>query len=83
MPRLRKDGQNTTAFSTSTYNFDTNILGYDSTSTRNPEEKVIPYHYFGTRLVDLYEELMNPTPTWRSGCYNSRLTGVLYLQILV
>ncbi|KAN0073350.1 hypothetical protein V8E54_008570 [Elaphomyces granulatus] len=30
-------------------------------ATVNPEEKVIPYHYFGTRLVDLYEELANPT----------------------
>jgi hypothetical protein len=48
--------------STSTCNFDTDILRYDSISIRKPDEQLIPYHYFGTRLGDLHQELVNPTP---------------------
>jgi len=62
--------------STPTYNFDTNILGYDWTSIRNP---VILYHYFGTRLVDLYEELANLTPR---GVENISLTSQFLISRL-
>lgn len=48
--------------STSTCNFGTNILRYDSVSIRNPDEHTAQYYYFGARLGDLYDELMNPTP---------------------
>lgn len=48
--------------STSTCNFDTDILRYDSVSIRNPDEHLVPYRYFGTRLADLHQELVNPTP---------------------
>jgi hypothetical protein len=47
---------------TASCNFDPDILRYDSSSIRNPYEKVIPYHYFGARLAELYEEMENPTP---------------------
>ncbi|TEY68086.1 hypothetical protein BOTCAL_0123g00150 [Botryotinia calthae] len=48
--------------STSTCNFDPDILRYESASIRKPEEQNIQYHYFGARLADLHQELMNPTP---------------------
>ncbi|CZR62772.1 uncharacterized protein PAC_12669 [Phialocephala subalpina] len=48
--------------STSTCNFDTDILRYDSVSIRKPDEYNISYRYFGTRLADLHQELENPTP---------------------
>ncbi|THV50523.1 hypothetical protein BGAL_0147g00260 [Botrytis galanthina] len=48
--------------STSTCNFDPDILRYENVSIRNPEEQDIQYHYFGARLLDLHEELRNPTP---------------------
>ncbi|KUJ06997.1 uncharacterized protein LY89DRAFT_767316 [Mollisia scopiformis] len=48
--------------STSTSNFDTDVLRYVSSAIRKPEEDSMPYRYFGTRLADLHEELMNPTP---------------------
>jgi hypothetical protein len=48
--------------STSTCNFDKDILRYDSSSIRSTAEDDVPYHHFGTRLGDLYEEMMNPTP---------------------
>jgi hypothetical protein len=48
--------------STSTGNFDTDILRYDSVSIRKPDEHTAQYHYFGARLGDLHHELMNPTP---------------------
>ncbi|KAF7922397.1 uncharacterized protein EAE97_011139 [Botrytis byssoidea] len=48
--------------STSTCNFDPDILRYESASIRNAEEQDIQYQYFGARLVDLHQELMNPTP---------------------
>lgn len=48
--------------SSSSCHFDTDILRYDSTPIRSPDEQVIPYHYFAERLAELYEELENPTP---------------------
>ncbi|KAF7940500.1 uncharacterized protein EAE98_000627 [Botrytis deweyae] len=46
---------------TSTYNFDGDILRYDGVSVRKPNE-IAQYQYFGKRLADLYNELLNPTP---------------------
>ncbi|KAF7898909.1 uncharacterized protein EAF01_008122 [Botrytis porri] len=45
-----------------TCNFDTDMLRYESVSIRKPEEQNIQYHYFGARLAELHQELMNPTP---------------------
>ncbi|TAQ87664.1 hypothetical protein B7494_g4009 [Chlorociboria aeruginascens] len=47
---------------TSTAGFDPDCLRFDSASIRITDEKDIPYHYFGSRLADLYNELENPTP---------------------
>jgi hypothetical protein len=49
--------------STITQNFDTDVLRYDSATIRDPVYPgAIPYHYFGSRLGDPYEELANPMP---------------------
>jgi hypothetical protein len=42
--------------------FDPDILRFESASIRNPHETNIAYHYFGSRLAELYEELENPQP---------------------
>jgi hypothetical protein len=65
---------------TSTCHFDTDILRYDSTSIRNPDEKFIPYHYFGERLADLYEELANPTPRGLEKWFQRR-SGARYVMM--
>ncbi|KAH7318937.1 hypothetical protein BKA65DRAFT_513512 [Rhexocercosporidium sp. MPI-PUGE-AT-0058] len=44
-------------------NFDTDMLKYDSSTIHDPMHPgPIPYHYFGSRLGDSYEEITNPTP---------------------
>jgi hypothetical protein len=47
--------------STSTSNFDPDILRFDAATIRDPDE-IVSYQYFGTRLADLHEELANPSP---------------------
>ncbi|TGO35296.1 hypothetical protein BHYA_0163g00110 [Botrytis hyacinthi] len=47
---------------TSTCNSDPGILRFESVTIRKPEEQNIQYYYFGARLADLHQELMNPTP---------------------
>jgi hypothetical protein len=42
--------------------FDPDCLRFESSSIRLPEEKDIAYYYFGSRLMDLYEELQDPKP---------------------
>ncbi|KAL3417856.1 hypothetical protein PVAG01_10866 [Phlyctema vagabunda] len=42
--------------------FDPDCLRFESAAIRKLDEKDIPYHYFGARLADLYEELQDPTP---------------------
>ncbi|KAF4629702.1 hypothetical protein G7Y89_g8446 [Cudoniella acicularis] len=46
---------------TSTHAFDPDCLRFDSTAILTAKEKNIQYHYFGKRLVGLYEEFENPT----------------------
>lgn len=48
--------------SSSSCNFDSDILRYDSLSIRNPDEDSSQYRYFGARLADLHHELTTPTP---------------------
>ncbi|RYP20430.1 hypothetical protein DL765_002806 [Monosporascus sp. GIB2] len=42
--------------------FDEDCLRYESSTYRLAGETETPYSYFGARLVDLYEEVTNPTP---------------------
>src|SRR5438034_7324097 len=47
---------------TSRSGFDPDVLRFESAGIRTPEERDISYHFFSSRLVDLYEELENPKP---------------------
>lgn len=60
--------------------FDPDCLLYDSAVYRGEDEGDLSYNYFGNRLVELFEELEDPSPrgileTWfqrksgRSPCY--------------
>lgn len=42
--------------------FDPDCLRYESASYRSLEESEIGYPYFGSRLLDLYEEVQHPQP---------------------
>ena len=76
----------------STASFDPDCLRFESASIRLPSEKDIQYHYFGSRLADLYEELEHPTPhgleKWferKSGAryvMMATLAGVLFAILL-
>ena len=46
----------------STSSFDADCLEWDFYAIRNADEKDVTYHYLGTRLADLYQELEDPTP---------------------
>ncbi|KAE9377691.1 hypothetical protein N431DRAFT_541349 [Stipitochalara longipes BDJ] len=67
--------------STTTQNFDTDVLRYDSSTIRDPlHPESIPYHYFGSRLGDLYEELTNPTPRGMEKWFERR-SGARYVMM--
>jgi len=67
--------------STTTQNFDTDVLRYDSSTIRDPHRpEAIPYHYFGSRLGDLYEELVNPTPRGMEKWFERR-SGARYVMM--
>ena len=67
--------------STTTQNFDIDVLRYDSSSIRNPANpEPIPYHYFGSRLGDLYEEMVNPTPRGMEKWFERR-SGARYVMM--
>ncbi|KAI1212534.1 uncharacterized protein F4807DRAFT_340318 [Annulohypoxylon truncatum] len=42
--------------------FDPDILRLESSSYSGPGEQQVGYEYWGSRLIDLYDELENPTP---------------------
>lgn len=48
--------------STSTSNFDADVLRYVSGAIRKREEEYVSYCYFGARLADLHHEMLNPSP---------------------
>jgi len=62
-------------------NFDPDCLRFESNSIRNPDEEDIAYHYFGSRLADLYEELQNPTPRGLIEKWLERKSGARYLML--
>jgi hypothetical protein len=67
--------------STTTQNFDTDVLRYDSVTIRNPHDpETIPYHYFGKRLADLHEELANPSPRGMEKWFE-RKSGARYVMM--
>jgi hypothetical protein len=65
---------------TTTSGFDPDALRFESTSIRNADEKDIAYHYLGTRLADLYEELENPKPRGLLEKWLERKSGARHLM---
>ena len=59
--------------------FDPDCLRFESAPIRNSEEKDIKYHYFGTQLVDLHEELQNPAPRGWFEKWLERKSGARYI----
>ena len=64
----------------STASFDPDCIRY-ATDIRAADEKEIPYHYFGSRLADLYEELENPQPRGWGEKWLERKSGNRYLMM--
>ena len=66
---------------TSTASFDPDALRFESSSIRTHEEKDISYFYFGSRLMDLYEELENPKPRGWIEKWLERKSGARYVMM--
>jgi hypothetical protein len=62
-------------------NFDPDCLRFEFNSIRNPDEEDIAYHYFGSRLADLYEELQNPAPYGLIEKWLERKSGARYVML--
>lgn len=66
--------------STTTQNFDTDILRFDLVTIRDRNHpEPLSYHYFGSRLADWYEEMTNPTP--RMERWFERRSGAIYVMM--
>jgi hypothetical protein len=61
--------------------FDPDCLRYDSATYRKEGEEDISYHYFGSRLMDLYEEIENPSPRGFLEKWLERKSGARYLML--
>ena len=66
---------------TTTASFDPDCLRFESTSLRNADERDITYHYLGTRLLELYEEVENPTPRSWVEKWLERKSGARYVML--
>jgi hypothetical protein len=66
---------------TTTSAFDPDSLRFESSIIRNDDEKDIQYHYLGTRLANLYEELKNPTPRGLFKKWLERRSGARYVML--
>lgn len=61
--------------------FDPECLRFESSSIRDDCKDEITYHYLGTRLADLYEELENPTPQGLLEEWLHRRSGARYVML--
>ena len=61
--------------------FDPDCLRFESASIRNADETDIEYHYLGTRLLELYEEMENPTPRGWVEKWLERKSGARYVML--
>jgi len=55
-------------------------LRYESAKYRKQDEEN-PYHYFGSRLAELYDELQNPTPRSWFQTWLERKSGARYVMM--
>ena len=63
------------------HNFDASILSFESSSIRTACERELSYHFLASRLIDLYEELQNPTPRGRFEEWLERRSGARYAMM--
>lgn len=61
--------------------FDPDCLRFESTDIRHKEEKDIAYYYFGSRLMELHEELENPRPRGLLEKWVERRSGARYVML--
>ena len=61
--------------------FDEDCLRFESTAYRDDDEKEINFHYFGSRLVNLYDELENPTPRGWLQKWLEKKSGARYVMM--
>ncbi|KAI0883834.1 uncharacterized protein GGS22DRAFT_166205 [Annulohypoxylon maeteangense] len=61
--------------------FDPDILRLEPPSHGSPDEQQIGYEYWGSRLIDLYDELNNPTPRGYVENWLQRKSGSRYMMM--
>lgn len=61
--------------------FDPDCLGFESASYRHEEEIETQYLYFGSRLMDLVDELENPRPRSVVEKWFERRSGARYVMM--
>ncbi|KAF7672705.1 hypothetical protein GT037_009206 [Alternaria burnsii] len=61
------------------HGFDRDLLRFESWDHYKHNEPELSYSYFGTRLVELYEELQNPKPHSRLESWFERKSGTRYM----
>ena len=66
---------------TTVASFDPDCLRFESASIRNADETDVEYHYLGTRLLEFYEEIENPTPRGWVEKWLERKSGARYVML--
>jgi hypothetical protein len=61
--------------------FDPDCLRFESVDIRHKEEKDIAYYYFGSRLMELHQELENPRPRGLLEKWVERRSGARYVML--
>lgn len=61
--------------------FDEDCLRFEPIAYRSDDEKDISFNYFGSRLVDLYDELENPTARGWLQKWLERKSGARYVMM--
>jgi hypothetical protein len=78
---LDSDSQSLLRSLVSRASFDPDCLRFESVPYRNEDEKDVPFHYFGSRLMDLYDEIENPRPRSWVEKWVERRSGARYVMI--
>ena len=61
--------------------FDPDCLRFESASYRSNDENEIAYQYFGSQLMDLYDEVENPKPRGLVEKWLERRSGARYVMM--
>lgn len=61
--------------------FDEDCLDFHSSSYRRADESSIAYEHMASRLMDLHEELLNPTPRGALFDWIERKSGARYVMM--